>query len=184
MLFRSDKITYSTDVSTATTSANLTTGTNTATGASNQGTAGYVAGGNTGAVTLATYKLNFTTDATSASNNLSQARGGPAGVDGPLRYQNVIIGSGGITSGDILSGNIGFNHLGIEVYNNDVKRNNFRISVVSGLPVTSGQLTSQTTIYMVPYNGETISLFDGSDWAPVTASGTSVSISKIGRAHV
>ena len=30
---------------------------------------------------------------------------------------------------------------------------------------------------MVPYNGETISLFDGSDWAPVTASGTSVSIS-------
>ena len=98
-----------------------------------------------------------------------------------------VIGSGAVVSGNIASGQIGFTALGTEITNNDPKVNNFRLSVVSGLPVTSGNLTSQSTIYLAPYNGDTISLYDGANWSLFTTSGTSVSLAtsaKIGRAHV
>jgi len=87
-----------------------------------------------------------------------------------------VIGSGGISSGDIQLNQIGFNHFGREITNNTAKKNNFRISVVSGVPITSGDLTSQATLYLVPYNGDTISLYDGTNWGLFTTSGTSVSL--------
>ena len=86
------------------------------------------------------------------------------------------LASGSVRSGAIASGVIGNNHLGIEVTNINAKNNNFRVSVVSGLPVTSGDLTTQATLYLVPYNGDTISLYDGTNWKSVSASGTAVSL--------
>lgn len=88
-----------------------------------------------------------------------------------------VIGSGTITSGNFQFNQIGFNHFSLEVENNTPKKNNLRISVVSGVPVTSGDLTSRTTLFLVPYNGNTISLYDGSSWGLFTTSGTNVSIS-------
>jgi hypothetical protein len=87
------------------------------------------------------------------------------------------LASGSVTSGAISSGVIGLNHLGLEVENTLAKVNNFRLSVVSGLPVTSGSLIGQTTVYLVPYNGDSISLYDGTNWGVYTTSGTSVSLS-------
>ena len=89
------------------------------------------------------------------------------------------LGSGAVTSGAIASGVIGMNHLGLEVENTLAKVNNFRLSVVSGLPVTSGNLIGQTTVHLVPYNGDSISLYDGSNWGLYTTSGTSVSLSVV-----
>ena len=86
------------------------------------------------------------------------------------------LASGSVRSGAISSGVIGINHLGIEVFNIEPKNNNFRLSVVSGLPVTSGDLTGQATLFLVPYNGDTIPLYDGSNWKSVSASGTAVSL--------
>jgi hypothetical protein len=88
-----------------------------------------------------------------------------------------VIGSGSISSGNIQVGQIGLNHFGQEISNNEAKKNNLRISVVSGVAVTSGDLTSQSTLYLVPYNGDSISLYDGTNWGLFTISGTSVSAS-------
>lgn len=88
-----------------------------------------------------------------------------------------VIGSGAVVSGNLASGQIGFSALGREIYNNDIKLNNFRVSVVSGVPITSGNLTSQNTLYLAPYNGDSILLYNGTDWSVYTTSGKSVSIS-------
>lgn len=91
-------------------------------------------------------------------------------------YGTSIIGSGAIVSGNIASGIITFNNFGREILNIDAKANNFRIGVVSGVPISSGDLTSRTSIFLNPYNGDTISLYNGADWSVFTTSGTSVSL--------
>lgn len=90
------------------------------------------------------------------------------------------LASGTITSGAIASGQVGYNHLSLEVDNTLAKTNNHRLSVVSGLPITSGNLIGQTTVYLNPYNGDTIALYDGSNWTNYTTSGKSVSLSLTG----
>lgn len=174
-----DKIVYATDTTSSQTSANLSQARQ-STGVSLISSKGYCGGGNSFNYVVTSDRIVYSTDTTAAqtSANLSQARNGHGGVDGGngITYFNNIIGSGGVVSGTILSGSIGFNHLSHDIYNVDAKTNNFRLSVVSGLPVNSGNLTSQTTLYLVPYNGDSISLFNGSDWDVVSASGTSVSI--------
>jgi len=42
--------------------------------------------------------------------------------------------------------------------------NDFRLSLTSGTPVTSTDVTGATTIYCTPYKGKGISLYDGSKW--------------------
>lgn len=88
-----------------------------------------------------------------------------------------VIGSGGISSGKIQLNQVGLNHLAKEVTNIEPKKNNLRISVVSGVPVSSGDLTARTTLFLVPYNGDSISLYDGTNWGLFSISGTAVSLS-------
>ena len=42
--------------------------------------------------------------------------------------------------------------------------NNFRLTLTSGTPVTVSDVTYATTMYLTPYNGNLISLYDGSGW--------------------
>ena len=42
--------------------------------------------------------------------------------------------------------------------------NNFRLSLTSATPVTTADVTGATTIYCVPYDGNRIALFDGTNW--------------------
>jgi len=53
-----------------------------------------------------------------------------------------------------------------------------RITLTSGTPVTTSDVTAATTIYFTPYNGNKISLYDGvSAWTTLTFSETSLSLS-------
>lgn len=42
--------------------------------------------------------------------------------------------------------------------------NNFRLSLTSSTPVTTVDVVNASTIYCVPYNGNNISLYNGTDW--------------------
>lgn len=90
------------------------------------------------------------------------------------------LSSGSVTSGAIASGQVGLNHFALEVVDIFPKNNNFRLSVTSGVPITSAVTSGNTSIFLVPYNGDTISLYDGSNWNNVSASGTAVSLSLAG----
>lgn len=43
--------------------------------------------------------------------------------------------------------------------------NGFRSTLTSGTPVTTSDVTGATTIYLSPYTGNRISLYDGTNWA-------------------
>lgn len=43
-----------------------------------------------------------------------------------------------------------------------------RLTLESGVPVSTTDQTAKTTIYFTPYNGDKISLYDGSSWATYT----------------
>lgn len=48
--------------------------------------------------------------------------------------------------------------------------NNFRLTLTSGTPVTTSDVTFGTTIFCTPFNGNGISLYSGSAWATIYAS--------------
>jgi len=43
-----------------------------------------------------------------------------------------------------------------------------RLTLESGVPVSTSDQTSKTTIYYTPYNGDRISLYDGTNWSTYT----------------
>lgn len=49
-----------------------------------------------------------------------------------------------------------------------VAANGYRLSLTSGLPVTTTDVTGATTLYLVPYKGYEISLYSGSAWVTLT----------------
>ena len=96
------------------------------------------------------------------------------------QINNWSIGSGSITSGAISSGQIGLYHLANEFRNNINRLNGFRISVQSGVAITTTDQASQSTIYMNPYTGDNIELWDGNSWQLYSTSGTAISLSVTG----
>jgi hypothetical protein len=54
--------------------------------------------------------------------------------------------------------------------------NNGRLSLSSGVPVTTSDVTGATTIYWVPYKGNEISLYDGSTWVGLHETEKSVAV--------
>jgi len=54
---------------------------------------------------------------------------------------------------------------------------NGRLSLVSGNPITTANQTAKTTIYFVPYDGDQISIYDGSNWVLYSFSELSLSLS-------
>lgn len=51
-----------------------------------------------------------------------------------------------------------------------------RLSLTSGVPITSTDVTGATVLYYVPYNGNTIALFNGAYWVMVPFSQVSISL--------
>lgn len=41
-----------------------------------------------------------------------------------------------------------------------------RLTLTSGVPVTSSDVTGATTVYFTPYKGNVVTLYDGADWVP------------------
>lgn len=55
---------------------------------------------------------------------------------------------------------------------------NFRLTLVSGTPVMTSDQTAKTTIYLTPYTGNRIALYDGSSaWSVITSAEVSLSLS-------
>lgn len=50
-----------------------------------------------------------------------------------------------------------------------VRAQDFRLTLTSGLPVTTADVTGATTIYCAPYKGNQISLYDGASWVTRTS---------------
>ena len=53
---------------------------------------------------------------------------------------------------------------------------NGRLTLTSGTPVTTADVTAATTIYYTPYNGNKISTFNGSSWSTITFTEKSIAI--------
>ena len=91
------------------------------------------------------------------------------------------VGNGSVVSGSIASGQIGPSHFNQIIANNiQPKTNNFRLSVQSGVAITSTDQSAQSTLYLVPYTGNQIALYDGTNWKTSVASGAVVSLAITG----
>jgi hypothetical protein len=51
-----------------------------------------------------------------------------------------------------------------------------RLTLTSGTPVTTADVTAATTLYFTPYKGELVALFDGADWQYHTLAELSISV--------
>lgn len=58
----------------------------------------------------------------------------------------------------------------------DVSINDFRLTLTTGVPVTTADVTGATTIYCAPYKGNRIALYDGSSWNVVTSAEFSLAL--------
>lgn len=52
----------------------------------------------------------------------------------------------------------------------------FRLTLTSGVPVTTADVTAATTIYCTPYKGNRIALYDGTNWQNYTSTEMSIAI--------
>lgn len=59
------------------------------------------------------------------------------------------------------------------------KPQDFRLSLTSGLPVTTSDVTAASTIYCTPYKGNSIGLYDGANWNIRTSSEFSLVLSAL-----
>jgi|SRR5262245_12273549 len=59
---------------------------------------------------------------------------------------------------------------------NELSAVNLRLSLTSGTPVTTADVTAATTIYIEPYKGNRIALYDGATWNLRTLTATSFAV--------
>jgi len=57
------------------------------------------------------------------------------------------------------------------------KLNNFRLTLTTGVPVTQTDVTSSTSIFLTPYNGNGISLYNGTTWELLNSAQVSLALS-------
>jgi hypothetical protein len=57
------------------------------------------------------------------------------------------------------------------------KLNNFRLTLTTGVPVTQTDVTSSTSIFLTPYNGNQIALFTAGQWVLLTSAQVSIALS-------
>jgi hypothetical protein len=57
------------------------------------------------------------------------------------------------------------------------KLNNFRLTLTTGVPVTSSDVTAASTLYLTPYNGNGISLYNGTTWELLNSAQVSIALS-------
>ena len=58
----------------------------------------------------------------------------------------------------------------------DVKVNDFRLTLTTGVPVTTSDVNAATSIYLCPYKGNKITLYDGAAWGTIESTEVSLSI--------
>lgn len=63
----------------------------------------------------------------------------------------------------------------IKSYIGSIKQD-FRLTLTSGTPVTTSNVTGATTLYLTPYIGNKISLYDGSYWADYSSNEISIAV--------
>jgi hypothetical protein len=76
-----------------------------------------------------------------------------------LRRSGTSIGFGTLPSGSVSHDNLAAS---LRLMSNDVM--DFRLSLTTAVPVTTSDVTGATTIYAVPYIGNSIALYDGTNW--------------------
>jgi len=92
-----------------------------------------------------------------------------------------------LSSGSVVSGNIGDNAVtfgniasGLLLESQTITKttflNNFRIGLQSGVAVNPDNTTSGAVLYLNPYDGWTISLYNGNEWTQANTSGTCVNL--------
>ena len=57
------------------------------------------------------------------------------------------------------------------------KINNFRLTLTTGVPVTTSDVTAASTIFLTPYNGNQIALFTAGQWVLLTSAQVSIALS-------
>lgn len=57
--------------------------------------------------------------------------------------------------------------------------NGFRLTLTSGLPVTTADVIGAANIYLTPYTGNTISLFDGTSWINLQSAEVSLALAAL-----
>jgi hypothetical protein len=58
-----------------------------------------------------------------------------------------------------------------------MKLNNFRLTLTTGVPVTTTDVTGASTIFLTPYNGNQIALYNGTAWELLTTAQVSIALS-------
>src|SRR4051812_49331438 len=51
-----------------------------------------------------------------------------------------------------------------------------RLTLTSGTPLTTSDVTAAGTVYFTPYNGNVIGLYDGTDWLAIPFTEQSISL--------
>lgn len=57
------------------------------------------------------------------------------------------------------------------------KINNFRLTLTTGVPVTTTDVTSASTVFLTPYNGNQIALYTAGQWVLLTSAQVSIALS-------
>lgn len=57
-----------------------------------------------------------------------------------------------------------------------LKTQDFRLTLTSATPVTTSDVTAATTLYLTPYKGNSISLYNGASWDTLTSSQMSIAV--------
>ena len=58
-----------------------------------------------------------------------------------------------------------------------MKINNFRLTLTTGVPVTTTDVTGASTVFLTPYNGNQIALYNGTTWELLTTAQVSLALS-------
>ena len=69
------------------------------------------------------------------------------------------------------------NYIGVSGLRNDTQ--NFRLTLTSNTPVMTSEVLAATTLYLTPYTGNRIALYNGSSWDLLISSQVSISLSTI-----
>jgi len=92
-----------------------------------------------------------------------------------------------VPSSDPTDGSIVYSKLGtlkarqedgtiIDVENHNISANGFRLSLTTDVPFTSADVTAASTLYMTPFTGGRISLYNGTSWVMMTTAQISLTL--------
>lgn len=84
--------------------------------------------------------------------------------------------NGAVATANIADGAVTHDKLAVAVRKFLANAQDFRLTLTTGVPVTTSDVTGATTIYCTPYKGNSISLYDGTNWNIRTSSEFSLAL--------